>query len=72
VRIEAIRLRKAGWSQPEISKALAVPQPTIHLWITNNHDATSLYQHTIPNKLGGAYIIKNGTPITLFPCKGGA
>ncbi len=68
--VEAIRLRKAGWSQSEIGRALAIPRPTIHLWITNNGEAGTKYQQYIPNKHPRNKIVMNTpSPITLFPCK---
>ena len=70
LRAEAIRLRKAGWSQSEIGRALAIPRPTIHLWITNNGEAGTKCQQYIPNKHPRNEIVMNTpSPITLFPCK---
>ncbi|HUV56432.1 MAG TPA: DNA methyltransferase [Dehalococcoidales bacterium] len=71
LRTEAIQLRKAGWSQPEISKALAVPQKTLSNWlIVANFEANDTQPLSIMAKKPSIIISHNNrAPITLFPCK---
>ena len=68
LRAEAIQLRKAGWSQPEISKALAVPQQTLSKWLIMGKNETN---NTHPLSIMGKYfniIVTHNTPspITLW------
>ena len=70
-RSAAIRLRQAGWSQPEIGRALAVPRETIRDWLKIATDVAGVDRRL--------YYIANSTklrigdnhhqPITLFPCR---
>ena len=69
LRAEAIRLRKVGWSEREISRALAIPRATINLWITSNNEIGTSGQQSITGQPSGDRIARNSTPITLFPCK---
>jgi len=71
LRAEAIQLRKAGWSQPEISKALAVPQKTLSNWlIVANSEANDTQPLSILAKNSSIIISHNNhRPIALFPCK---
>ena len=68
LRAEAIQLRKSGWSQPEISKALAVPQQTLNRWLivanfeTNDTQPLSIMAKT-PSIIISYY---NHRPIALF------
>lgn len=70
LRAEAIRLRKAGWNEREISKALAVPPPTIHRWIMEQKETnTSAPQSILEQHSRDRIAQNNPSPITLFPCK---
>ena len=47
LKAEAIRLRQAGWTQKEVSQALAVPRRTISLW--------GIPAKTVANSMGQQY-----------------
>ena len=71
LRAEAIRLRKSGWSQPEISKALAVPQQTLSKWlIMGKNETNNTHSLSIMGKYSNIIVTHNNhRPITLFSCK---
>ena len=70
LRTEAIRLRKVGWGIREIGRALAIPHPTIHVWITDHSKADASGQQCISDQPLQDSMVNNSPPsITLFPCK---
>ena len=71
LRTEAIRLRQAGWSEKEISRALTVPQKTLSNWlIVANFEANDIQPLSIMAKTSSIIISHNNHhPITLFTCR---